>query len=169
MSYEFKKLADVEALPEVPEVATVFAEVNGEVKRIPSSGLGGVVKTAIIKDSRYDDAIASMMANGGGGGPASAPMVADADPRPAFDLSCLNMTFEEAYETMAAGEPLDAKVMIVAEGPMVISAQAVGFAGIAMTGVPMIVLIGNVNKTTITLFWTADGISTEPPAGGGPV
>lgn len=165
MSYEFKKLADVEALPEVPEVATVFAEVNGEVKRIPSSGLGGIIKTAIIKDSRYDDAI-SMMVNGGGGGPVSAPMVAEADLRPAFDFSCLNMTFEEAYETMAAGEPLDAKAMIVAEGPMVISAQAVAFGGVAMTGFPMIGLIGNVHETTITLFWTADGISTEPPAGG---
>ena len=160
MNYEFKKLADVEALPEVPEVATVFAEVNGEVKRIPSSGLGGVVKTAIIKDSRYDDAVASMM------NPAE-PSVAAADAvEPEYSFSCLNMTFEEAYETMAAGEPLDAKVMVADGGPMVISAQVVGFAGIAMTGVPMIVLMGNVNETTITLFWTADGISTKPPADG---
>lgn len=155
MNYEFKKLADVEALPEVPEVATVFAEVNGEVKRIPSSGLGGVVKTAIIKDSRYDDAIATMM-NPGSSGPLDAV-------EPEVTLSCLNMTFEEAYETMAAGEPLDAKAMIVAEGPMVISAQAVAFGGVAMAGFPMIGLIGNVNESTITLFWTADGISTEPP------
>ena len=164
MNYEFKKLADVEALPEVPEVATVFAEVNGEVKRIPSSGLGGVIKTAIIKDSRYDDAI-SMMANGGGGGPASAPMVAAGAPE--FDFSCLNMTFEEAYETMAAGEPLDAKAMIVAEGPMVISAQAVAFGGVAIFGMPAIVLSASLNRDSIYLFWTADGISTEPPAGGG--
>lgn len=157
MNYEFKKLADVEALPEVPEVATVFAEVNGEVKRIPSSGLGGVVKTAIIKDSYYDDAVASMMNQVEPGS-----FMGTAAPT----FSCINMTFEEAYETMAAGEPLDAKAMIVAEGPMVISAQAVAFGGVAMTGSPMIGLIGNVNKTTITLFWTADGISTEPPAGG---
>lgn len=167
MSYEFKKLADVEALPEVPEVATVFAEVNGEVKRIPSSGLGGVVKTAIIKDSRYDDAI-SMMANGGGGGPVSAPMVADADPRPAFDFSCLNMTFEEAYETMANGEPLDAKAMVVFNSPMVIPAQAITFVGIAAFGVPAIVFYALIDGMSFNLFWTADGISTEPPAGGGP-
>lgn len=160
MNYEFKKLADVEALPEVPEVATVFAEVNGEVKRIPSSGLGGVVKTAIIKDSRYDDAVASMM------NPVEDESF-DLD-IPPVTFSCLNMTFEEAYETMAAGEPLDAKAMIVAEGPMVISAQLVGFAGIAMTGVPMIVLLmENVAGDFLSLFWTADGISTEPPAGGG--
>ena len=158
MNYEFKKLADVEALPEVPEVATVFAEVNGEVKRIPSSGLGGVVKTAIIKDSRYDDAI-SMMANGGGGGSASAPMVADADPRPAFDFSCLNMTFEEAYETMAAGEPLDVIGMLVMEAPMNIHG-IVMFAGIAMTGTPCIAVGFESNGHLIVqLFWTADGLS----------
>jgi hypothetical protein len=103
-----------------------------------------------------------MMANGGGGAPTSAPMMAGAS---VSDFACLNMTFEEAYESMAAGEPLDAKAMIVAEGPMVISAQAVAFGGVAMTGFPMIGLIGNVNETTITLFWTADGISTQYPGG----
>lgn len=41
MSYEFTKLAEVEALTEVPENATVLAEVDGKVKRIPGSGLGG--------------------------------------------------------------------------------------------------------------------------------
>lgn len=41
MDYEFKKLAEVESLSEVPENATVLAEVNGLVKRVPSSGLGG--------------------------------------------------------------------------------------------------------------------------------
>ena len=160
MNYEFKKLADVEALPEVPEVATVFAEVNGEVKRIPSSGLGGVVKTAIIKSSDYDEAVASMMYPVEEGS-----LSFEADTAPTF--SCLNMTFEEAYETMAAGEPLDAKAMIVADGPMVISAQAIGFGGVAIFGVPAIVLSASLNGDSIYLFWTADGISAEPPAGGG--
>ena len=41
MSYEFTKLAEVEALTEVPENATVLAEVDGAVKRVPGSGLGG--------------------------------------------------------------------------------------------------------------------------------
>ena len=161
MSYEFKKLADVEALPEVPEVATVFAEVNGEVKRIPSSGLGGVVKTAIIKDSYYDDAVAAMMYPVEEG---SLSYEADTTPT----LSCLNMTFEEAYETMANGEPLDAKAMIVYESPVVISAQSVMFAGVAAFGVPAIILFASLDGDSMFLFWTADGISTEPPAGGGP-
>jgi hypothetical protein len=77
------------------------------------------------------------------------------------------MTFEEAYETMAAGEPLDAKAMIVAEGPMVISAQAVAFGGVAIFGMPAIVLSASINGDSIDLFWTADGISPVPPAGGG--
>lgn len=159
MNYEFKKLADVESLNEVPEVATVFAEVNGEVKRIPSSGLGGVVKTAIIKSSDYDDAIASMM-NPGSSGPLEAT-------EPEVTFFCLNMTFEEAYETMAAGEPLDAKAMVVFNGPMVIPAQAIIFVGIAAFGVPAIVFYALIDGMSFNLFWTADGISTEPPAGGG--
>ena len=157
MNYEFKKLADVESLNEVPEVATVFAEVNGEVKRIPSSGLGGVVKTAIIKSSDYDDAIADAMNPG-----SLAPMDAS---EPEITFSCLNMTFEEAYETMAAGEPLDAKAMIVYDGPVVISAQAVAFGGVAIFGMPAIVLSASLNGDSISLFWTADGISTERPGG----
>lgn len=160
MSYEFKKLADVEALPEVPEVATVFAEVNGEVKRIPSSGLGGVVKTAIIKDSRYDDAVASMM------NPGSPEPLDAVEPEVTVTLSCLNMTFEEAYETMANGEPLDAKAMVVFNSPMVIPAQAITFVGIAAFGVPAIVFYALIDGMSFNLFWTADGISTEPPAGG---
>jgi hypothetical protein len=41
MSYTQKKLSEVELLTEVPENATVFAEVNGEIKRVPGKGLGG--------------------------------------------------------------------------------------------------------------------------------
>lgn len=42
MSYEFKKLSEVEALTEVPEGAKVLAEANGQIVRVPGSGLGGV-------------------------------------------------------------------------------------------------------------------------------
>ena len=41
MSYEFKKLSEVEALTEVPEGAKVLAEANGQIVRVPGSGLGG--------------------------------------------------------------------------------------------------------------------------------
>jgi hypothetical protein len=35
MAFEFKKLADVEALTEVPENATMLVEVDGAIKRGP--------------------------------------------------------------------------------------------------------------------------------------
>lgn len=41
MSYEFKKLSEVEALTEVPDGAKVLAEANGKIVRVPGSGLGG--------------------------------------------------------------------------------------------------------------------------------
>lgn len=41
MSYEFKRLSEVEALTEVPDGAKVIAEVNGQIRRVPGSGLGG--------------------------------------------------------------------------------------------------------------------------------
>lgn len=58
MAYEFKKLAEVEAMAEVPKGASVLAEVNGAIKRVPGDGLGGGgIKTAIIKSSDYDNAL----------------------------------------------------------------------------------------------------------------
>lgn len=55
MSYEFKKLSEVEALTEVPEGANMIAEANGQIVRVPGSGLGGTgIKTIIIKSSDYD-------------------------------------------------------------------------------------------------------------------
>ena len=41
MSYNFTKLTEVEALSEIPNNATVIAEVDGALKRLPSDGLGG--------------------------------------------------------------------------------------------------------------------------------
>lgn len=41
MSYQFKRLSEVEALTEVPEGAKVLAEANGKIVRVPGSGLGG--------------------------------------------------------------------------------------------------------------------------------
>ena len=51
MSYEFKKLSEVESLPEVPDGAKVLAEANGQIVRVAGSGLGGV---EIPKPLTYD-------------------------------------------------------------------------------------------------------------------
>lgn len=150
MEYTYKKLADVEALTEVPEGATVFAEVDGEVKRIPGSGLGGSdIKTAIIKSSDYDNALAGAM-------PGDASEAS---------FTCINMTFEEAHQIMVSGELLNANVMFVSGGAPGICQAMVGFAT-HMFGVPCIMIDGYDGL----LFWTADGLSTESPSsGGGPV
>lgn len=41
MAYEFKKLSEVEKLDSVPDGATVLAEVDGAIRRVPGEGLGG--------------------------------------------------------------------------------------------------------------------------------
>lgn len=42
MSYEFTKLSNVPVVSEFPEGANAVIEANGEIKRCPSSGGGGV-------------------------------------------------------------------------------------------------------------------------------
>ena len=48
MAYEFKKLSEVESLSEAPEGASLIAEIGGEIKRIPSNGLGSGGSTTPI-------------------------------------------------------------------------------------------------------------------------
>lgn len=50
MAFEFKKLADVEALTEVPENATMLVEVDGAIKRVPSHGPVGMLVTVMINE-----------------------------------------------------------------------------------------------------------------------
>lgn len=159
MAYEFQKLSEVEALAEVPEGANALIEVNGDIKRVPGSGLGGAtgIKTAIIKDSEYDNVVAGML------NPATPRGAAGA----ALAYECLNMTFEEAYETIANGEPLSVFGMLTVNNSPVNSYGMAMFAGIATTGSPLIVLAFALGTVDISLFWTADSISTEFPSIGG--
>ena len=76
------------------------------------------------------------------------------------------MTFEEAYETMAKGEPLNVVSMLT--NPYVLATNMQGsvlFAGTASFGVPCLGVIFFAKKT-ITLYWTADGLSTSQPSSG---
>lgn len=159
MAYEFTKLTEVEALTEVPENASVFAEVDGEIKRVPGAGLGGEngIKTAIIKDSGYDNMISGI-----------APATAAA---PEYAFSCMNMTFEEAMQTLASGEPLTAVCMyansdygvVVNEYSMNVILSITGMIESAAVSGPVIVMtFMQMNE----LYWTADGISTTAPSEG---
>jgi hypothetical protein len=151
MAYEFKKLSEVDALTEVPEGANALIEINGDIKRVPGSGLGGAtgIKTAIIKDSGYDSAISGMQTMG-----AAAP---------SLTYECINMTFEEAYETMANGEPLSVFGMLTGEGAMNMYG-VLGFTGTAAFGVPCILVF--FEMANIMLYWTANGLLTEAPSSG---
>ena len=80
----------------------------------------------------------------------------------AATYSCINMTFEEAHQTMSNGEPLQAVVMLVLEGvPLCLQAILVSLAD-AMVGAPTISIIWV--QEGFRYFWTADGISTTPPS-----
>lgn len=157
MAYEFQKLSEVEVLTEVPEGTSVLAEVNGDIKRVPGTGLGGSgIKTAIIKSSDYDDTIANMQGS-----------TVEPKANEEVTFSCVNMTFEEAYQTMASGEPLSVIGMVCNTGCLVLNGFSL-FVGNIAPGVPCIIigLVDDFLVVDIQLFWTADGLSTEQPGGG---
>ena len=156
MATEFKKLSEVTALEEAAETAHVLIEENGEIYRVPKTAVGGGnvggIKTAIIRDSRYLNAIAGV-----------STMTSAA---PAVTYECINMTFEEAYETMAKGEPLNVVGMLTNSDLLATNMQgSVSFAGTESFGVPCLGIMFFENKP-ITLYWTADGLSTSVPSSG---
>ena len=147
MARDFVKLSEVTVLEKVSDTASVLVEQNGEIYRAPKTQVGGAggIKTAIIRDSRYLNAIAGVSTMVGGG--------------PAVTYECLNMTFEEAYETMANGEPLMVIGMFTSELAICSLCSAV-FGGTSTFGVPCIII----EEESTTLFWTADGLSTSQPS-----
>ena len=152
MATEFKKLSEVAMLEEASETAHVLIEENGEIYRVPKTAVGGGnvggIKTAIIRDSRYLNAIAGVSTM------ASKPS--------AVTYECINMTFEEAYETMAKGEPLNVVGMLMMGRAPMNMQGIVEFAGTAVFGVPCIA----VDFESLTLFWTADGLSPSETSSG---
>lgn len=155
MATEFKKLSEVTALEEAAETAHVLIEENGEIYRVPKTAVGGGnvggIKTAIIRDSRYLNAIAGV----------STMVSRDS----AVTYECINMTFEEAYETMAKGEPLNVVGMLL-DGSIAVNIQgSPGFLGTATYGVPYLDVVFNAGPS-MNLYWTADGLSTSEPSSG---
>lgn len=144
---EFTRLAEVEVVETATDDDKVLIEQNGEIKRVPKTEVGGGgIPTVIIKDSGYDNAIAGV-----------STMEAAA---PEYTYECINMTFEEAYQTLASGQPLSLLGMLTAEGPLCTTLGFIGFVG-TMLGVPCIAISFMIPNTT--LYWTADGFSMEPP------
>ena len=155
MATEFKKLSEVTTLEEAAETAHVLIEENGEIYRVPKTavgGAGGGIKTAIIRDSRYLNAIAGV-----------STMMSQT---PAVTYECINMTFEEAYETMAKGEPLNVVGMLtMGRAPM--NTQGSVVLTRTADGVPCLGVVFQFNSADgIELYWTADGLSTSVPSSG---
>ena len=150
MSYEFKRLSQVEALTKVPDGAKVLAEVGGVIRRVPGSGLGGSggIKTAIIKSSNYDQVIQYLK------GELPSPPSGD------VTYSCINMTFKEAYDALANGEPMTAHLMAYV-GVAANLSCLVTFAGTELNNIPCISI--KEPNTQLSLFWTVDGVSTTRP------
>ena len=150
MSYEFKRLSDVEALTEVPEGANALVEIDGIIKRVPGSGLGGDtgIKTAIIK--HYDYNYAVNIATG-----AIIPKMAMGG-----TYECLNMSFEEAYNILSNYEVLDVTGMLAQEDGPFITHGTVSILTNQMNAIPC---IGIFFSNGLIIFWTELGISEEPP------
>lgn len=157
MAKDFVKLSEVTVLEEVSDTASVLVEQNGEIYRAPKTQVGGAggIKTAIIRDSGYLNEIAG------------ASTMAQTAPAPEYTYECINMTFEEAYETMANGEPLMVVGMLTVVGAVNVQGSVM-FAGTKEFGTPCLIVDFKPTpaSNTLTLFWTADGLSTSQPSGG---
>ena len=160
MAYDFVRLADVEALSEVPENATVLAEVNGSIKRVPGNGLGGSGNGLVLVETSSPSSSPS---------PVSV-MVA----LPEVWTFSANMTLDEAMELLHNYELSSAVVYTTYVGDSVSSLDTEVSSGIKQMDVAFVqdassrfgsnclVILGM--NTGITCFWTADGISTEQPS-----
>lgn len=150
MAIQYKTANQLPIMEEVTGNTYALVEENGTLKRVTGSSLGGSdIKTAIIKSSTYDNAISGLTEMG----------------NEATTYSCINMTFEEAHQTMSSGEPLQAIIMTVVDSvPSCFQDIFVALAD-ASLGVPTIGIVIAMAPEQ-RYFWTADGISTNPPVTG---
>ena len=147
MAYDFQKLADVELLEEVPDGASAFVAVDGAVKRVPGSGLGGGgVATAIL---RFDSEINAS---------AKAVTMTAIIPVNKLPITCDNYTYEQARAVLEAGNPITAMILMsennmsgwISCSPIVLSDNYIA--------------ITFINGEEQTIFWNADGFFDREPA-----
>ena len=144
----YRKPVDVPVVESVSENAMALVEDNGSLKRVAAGAIvgGGGIKTAIIQQDGYLDTIAGVQTTS-----AEAPVT----------FQCLNMTFEEAYETMAKGEPLMACVQLNFNNIPIVLSGIMAFGGTMIADFPaLMVIVTTPSNDQIQLIWTAEGIST---------
>lgn len=135
---EFKKLSEVEQIETVSDNATVLVEDGGEIKRVPKSEVGGAV-AAVIDLVGADE-------NG-----------------PIF--SCNTVTFEAMKESIVSGIPMYTVVRTsIPDNPIMLSHCLKTEYHPISNGEPEIIFLSFSNNSD--LYWTADGISANPPSGG---
>lgn len=162
MAYEFMSLAEVEALPEVPENATVLAEVGGSIKRIPGEGLGGSGNNLVIVESSFTDFYTGL----------STAIEAGS----AYTYTA-NMEFADALAAFRACELTNAVLYGRAEGPMLLNCAIADYGAMMPVSASdtspapqtidcLLIAAEFSGNSYVNLYWTADGISTEAPSTG---
>ena len=147
MAYDFQKLADVELLEEVPDGASAFVAVDGVVKRVPGSGLGGGgIATAILRFTSESNASAKAVKR------VTLPTVKK------FPITCDNYTYAQARAVLEAGNPLTAMIFM-SENNM---SGWISCSQVALSD-NYIVMRFIVDKGLI-IYWNADGFFDDDPA-----
>lgn len=151
--YEMKRLEDVEIVAEPTDETYVLVEQNGDLKRVPKTAVGGdgLVKTAIIKSSTYDEIVDFIYNLSSGSESAVAPPVID----PATDTyTCVNMTYDEAVDILRSGRALQ---IIIQVNGTVIPAERVNYQPMK-GGRGLIIFNAHITGIAIDGEWNVDGI-----------
>ena len=148
MAYDVQKLADVELLEEVPDGASAFVAVNGDVKRVPGSGLGGGggIATAILRFDIESNASTN------------AVTMAATIPVNKLPITCDNYTYEQARAVLEAGNPLTAMIF-VSQNNM---SGWTSCSQIAFSDNCISMLF--TDNDGLTVYWNADGFFDREPA-----
>lgn len=150
MAYEFTKLSEVEALSEVPENATVLAEVDGSIKRVPGSGLGGG-SSLVITGSDFANAVSGV-----------STLTAAAQEI----IYTANMTLTEALTTLRECK-LSGGFVYTTANEMPIGMLIFFLADATFTyNTECLCIVASDPGASIMFYWTADGISTTEPSSG---
>ena len=151
MAYDFQKLADVELLEEVPDGASAFVAVDGVVKRVPGSGLGGGgIATAILRFDSESNASTNAVTRGA------------AIPINKLPITCDNYTYAQARAVLEAGNPLTAMIFM-SENNMSgwISCSQISFSD---NRIAMAFIIDKEQD----IYWNSDGFFDREPANNNP-
>lgn len=149
MAYDFQKLADVELLEEVPDGASAFVAVDGTVKRVPGSGLGGGggIATAIL---RFDIEINAST---------NAATMKASTPVNELPITCNNYTYEQARAVLEAGNPFTAMVFVSVNNMSGwMSCSQIVFSD------NYIGMIFYMDNNQMDIYWNADGFFDGEPA-----